>query len=500
MSFIDDVSNVGGASGTTQTGSFLDSTFLDGFMGRFNARVNGGQDWPPYWAKEHWESVELYRWRALNNRARLVQSNTRWHGAAESIYVPVPLAREMARLSAALLFSEPAKITHAQYETELTEVLDTRGVHPFLQSSAEFVAAEGRGGIKVFFDEQISESVPLMDFIHEDRILWNMRHGYVIGAIVIYPREDYEREGVLYRLLEEHGKGYIKRKLFEGTGTRLGKEVDLARWGDDALEEEVETGLDSPTLIRWDNVPGGQSDYAGLESLFDVLDEAESLMLEKARLSRPWIFGSRKLADENGRVEIGNLVFLEESDAARYLDEGTSGRMVEHVQPDMQTSAHVEWIDHVREYILQNAGYSLASWGLDKGGSADSGKALKLRQSRTLLTRAGKDHMATEAIAQALGVALAWADSATEVKPYRPVVELSDGLPVDNLELAQEIKTLSDADALSTEEKVRRQHPDWADDRIQTEIAAIKSGASPSPLDALLNGNGFGTSTPLPGE
>ena len=69
-------------------------------------------------------------------------------------------------------------------------------------------------------------------------------------------------------------------------------------------------------------------------------------------------------------------------------------------------------------------GYSKASYGRDEGGSADSGKALRLRQARTLLKKAGKDRMASEAIRNALAVALAWEDGGSTVADYRPEVQV----------------------------------------------------------------------------
>ena len=98
------------------------------------------------------------------------------------------------------------------------------------------------------------------------------------------------------------------------------------------------------------------------------------------------------------------------------------------------------------------AGYSLASWGLGEGGRADSGRALKLRQSRTLLTLAAKSRQAEGAISEALSIALEMVTGG--VNPVS--VELGDGMPRDELEEAQLIREYRGVGLLTDEAALRR--------------------------------------------
>lgn len=452
-------------------------------MGLFEAiqkRVGTSfQDWPPPQVKERWLKIEHYRRRFENDALELFRHNPELNGSSDTarIYTPVPLAREIARLSSALLFSEAPTITHDSLESSLEEVLEANGLNPFLQASGESVAIEGRGALRIIRDETVSDQ-PLITYIHEDQVLWTEKHGrFVQGGTVVIERD--LGQGQVYRLLEEHEVGEVTRRLYRGESYRLGTEVPLdseeakkkvPEFSD--LEPEEDTGLDVPTLIRWDNVPGGHSDIAGVETLLDRLDEAESLLLDKARKSVPVVFADEALVEQDKRLTIPGVVFLKGSDI---LQEGGMGNAVETVQPGFETAPHMEWIGHLIETALMHSGYSLASYGLDQGGSADSGKALKLRQSRTLLTKAGKDRMAKEAIVNALAVALAWKEGASEVKDYRPDVELGDGLPEDPVEDSTVIVALDSAFAISQEEKVRRANPTWHQERIDKEVAAIES-------------------------
>ncbi len=471
-------------------------------MGLFEAlqkRVGTAfQDWPPASVEKHWRKIEFYRLRFENDALELFRNNTDLSGTTDNarIYTPVPLAREMARLSSALLFSSPPTIVHETYQASLEELLEANGLEPFLHDKGETIAVEGRGAFRIIRDETISDQ-PLITFIHEDQILWKEKHGrFVQGGTVVIERD--LGQGQVYRLLEEHVVGEVQRRLYRGDIYRLGTEVELG--SEEAnkkvpefseLEAEEDTGLDVPTLIRWDNVPGGHSDIAGIEVLLDRLDEAESLMLDKGRKSVPIVFADDSLTDAAGNaVSFPGVVFLQ---APGVMQEGNISQAVEVVQPGFETTDHLAWIGHLIETTLMHSGYSLASYGLDQGGSADSGKALKLRQSRTLLTKAGKDRMAKEAIVNAIAVALAWKEGAAEVKDYRPDVQLGDGLPEDEIEDSSVISTLDSAGAISLEEKVRRANPtrdqEWIDEEIERIQSAVKEQSA---LDALNAPQPFG--------
>lgn len=466
-----------------------------GLLETFQRAVHGGTDWPPGSVATHWLEVEQYRARFDADEEKLFQYNAGLNAYDPgNIFTPVPLAREMARLSAALLFSEEPKIKHEKYAEALESVKAANGLNARLHSAAERVAVEGRRAIRIILDDAVSDE-PLIAFADEDQVIWDARHGdFVIGGAVIMERRSGRTD--VYRLIEEHSAGLVTRSLFKGKDNRLGQPVELDSYEAKSnvpeffgLEEDYETGLDVPTLVRWDNVPGGHSDIAGISTLLDRLDEAESLLVDKGRKSVPVTFADETLiaaaSGPKGTHSFAGVVFSK-GGGNLLPEDGASGRLAETVQPDLQSTNHIEWIRHLRETALMMAGYSLASWGLDKGGSSDSGKALKLRQARTLLTKAGKDRMAVEAITNALAIALAWREGASEVAPYRPEVKLGDGLPEDRMEDAQELSELSQAGAISVFEMVKRLHPDWEDEDIQKEVDRI-GGSKSSPLEDLLN-------------
>src|SRR5829696_8768302 len=172
------------------------------------------------------------------------------------------------------------------------------------------------------------------------------------------------------------------------------------------------------------------------------------------RASQPimyiWRFEMRDLASLGG-LRMNTVVAIEEWQG-RYISQKAGGPPVESpfpvenllmtVQPALEASEHRQYVEHLRELAVTMAGYSLASWGLDREGRADSGTALKLRQVRTLLTRSGKERMARQAIAEACALALGMMLGRADVAPLLPHVELADGMPRDGVQDAEEVATL----------------------------------------------------------
>jgi Phage portal protein, SPP1 Gp6-like len=459
------------------------------------ARAEAVRTWPPAVVDEHWQKVEDYRRRYENDRGARLSYATEFSRTAygRRIYTPVGLAREVCNFSAEMLFSAPPTITFEDDEDLLEGILDANGLDARLTAIAAMIATEGRGGLRIINDENVAD-VPLITHVHEDEIIWDERHGsFIVGGAVIIERQPKMQSGItndVYRLVEEHTKGAVSRQLYRGTGSMLGSPVDMGTLDEFAgLPEEEKTGLDVPTLIRWDNVSGGYSDLAGAEAILDRIDAEVSYGAEKSEKSRPVSYADASLFDANGRVDLSGIIPLRRG-RMRELEDDPTKNLAGTIQPEFQAGETIAWIDFLTDAALMFMGYSKASYGRDEGGSADSGKALRLRQARTLLKKAGKDRMAVEAITNALAVAMAWHDSGSKVADYRTEITLGDGLPRDSMEDAQEAVTWDGAGAISLEEKIRTRRPEWDEDAIDEEVERIRAEApAPAPAVPQLNLN-----------
>lgn len=435
-------------------------------------------EWPPKDVRERWEKVQEWRRRYENDRDELLMFNPTFNQASDKaeLYTPVNMTKEICRLSSSLLFSAPPQITHSSYEEELGRFLKVNGFDPFLQETGEQIAYAGRGAFRVGFHPDVEDGeFPNVTFIPDDRIIWHRWDRFMIGGTVVIEHEPDASTQRTYRLLEHHARGAIKRELYEGTESTLGTKIGFDEKIVEELfpdyvdmPEEVETGLKVPTLVEWSNVPGSFSDVAGNEVMLDRYDEAESLLLDKGRKSTPVTVADESMV-EGTSFSAPGIVFLK---SAGYLP-ADGNPYVETIQPGFDVTSHLDWIEHIRNTILLTSGYSIASWGLDDGGQA-SGKALKLKQARTLLHRAGKDKMAIEAIKTCVAVSLAYLNKAYEIEDFKPEIKLGDGLPEDPIENAQQIQLEDSVGAISHAEKLRVIRPQWTEERVQEEVEAKK--------------------------
>jgi hypothetical protein len=456
-----------------------------------------GREWPPKSEAIGWDLVQARRRRYDNDPAQLFPYRTDLHvsgdakatQARQRDYVPVPLARDLARFSSQLLFSEPPKLAiDGDVETQaLDSWTSFNRLDQFLADAGDNIAAEGSGALRIIRDDHVSGRFPLVIAEPADRVIWATAHGrYTTGGVVVVER-DSEQHGVRWRLLEYHGPGIVKRALFKGSLTGLGARVGLSEGPLEFqnLRDEQPTGVDKPTLIKWDNVPGAHSDITGLDGILDAMDDAETVGKKKLRGSKPLTFVHRKLADGAGDADLDDAILTGEG-ALSPVEE--PNQLAQVVQGRMEAEDHRVYCDHLRELAVSMAGYSLASWGFGDGGRADSGRALKLRQMRTILTTSGKVRMAREAISEAVGVALAMMLGRAEVEPLKPGVQFGSGFPVDRVELAEELSTLRDAGLVSTRQALRELHPEWDEQHVETEIAEIAAdGPQRNPLEDILN-------------
>jgi hypothetical protein len=389
--------------------------------------------WPPRQLSETWAKVAEFRAFVRGDSNVLLAGRRDLQGPEphDSTFTPVPLAAEIARFSAALLFGEPVQYEAARGTRPALDYLyDAARVDELLVGAAEAVAAEGFGALRVSLDDAVPGGVAL-DHVPADAVIFRDRFGrFVEGGVCCFTHED--RDGTRWRLLESHETGSVRRVLFKGTSPRLGNRVPLSsgpeRWR--ALKPRVETGLlDAPTLVKWSNLPGDASDLDGLLPLLDELNVAETVLRQKASLSRPVLAALENLPEEGGglswwkgfRFSLDDLT-VPGLDPSKY---------VQVLQAELQAGEHVAYIRHLRSTILESAGYSAASWGGaddGTGGRADSGRALALRQVRTDHARRQKVRLAQRAVSEALGVALALYLGRSLAQPLQPTITLQDPL------------------------------------------------------------------------
>lgn len=420
----------------------------------------------------------------------------------------VPLAGDIARTSSELLFSEPPRLSSDSDATQarLDELIEG-GLQPTLLEAGEVGSALGGAYLRVVWDEDVSDR-PWVDTVAADRAVPEFRYGKLIAVTfwtVLANDDDADR--TVYRHLERHERGRIYHGLYEGSLTHLGMAVPLTEHPATAplaTEVDSEGGLDTgapkhltasyapnvrparawrhiPSAARW-----GQSDYQGIEGIMDALDETYSSWMRDVQNGK-----GRILLSESMLTPLGPGKGAAWEDRRVYTPLNRLPRVgeadpIDVVQFEIRVQEHADTCRALIEQAVRQAGYSPSTFGEQGEGAAVTATEIKARERRSLSTRARKALYWGPAIADILAALLAvesgfrFGVQGLEVEP--PRVEFQDSISEGVTELATSAELLRRAEAASTDTLVRMLHPDWDDDQVKAEVAAIeKMRGEPAP-------------------
>lgn len=428
----------------------------------------------------------------------------------------VPLAADIAAASADMLFSEPptVKVAAGPAGEDGTPATDERtqarldelwqdDTHAVLLESAEIAAALGGVYLRLVWGPD--RDCPWITAVHPDVAVPEWRWGRL--SAVTFWREVGRKGKVVWRHLERHEPGFVLHGLYEGTVDELGRVVPLtdhpetAGLADERLVNgnQMPTGTDRLTAVYvpnvrpnrvWRNVPQaaylGRPDIAGCEPLLDSLDLTWSSLIRDIDLGKARLVVPREYMRDNGpgngvSVDLDQEVY--EPINAMSSESGEKIQ-IEKVQFDIRVEQHAASIDLVKREIIGSAGYSAGTFGLDGDGQAATATEITSRDRRSLITRERKTRYYRVELTDLLET-WTYVDAtqyASGITPQRPVVEWPPAVQIDPLTEAQILRELHTAEAISTWEKVRRQHPDWDDKQIQKEVDRIQ-GDKPAPVD-----------------
>ncbi|MFE1770278.1 phage portal protein [Streptomyces sp. NPDC059008] len=417
----------------------------------------------------------------------------------------VPLAGDIAATSADLLFSEPPTFTVSDTGTQdrLAELVEAGGVENTLLEAAEVAAALGGVYLRITWDTSLAAR-PLLTIVHADSAVPTFRWGQL--SEVTFWRDLASDSSTVWRHLEHHEPGRILHALYEGTVGRLGRRVPLAEHPEVAgLSESlgpegdaIETGIPELTAAYVPNIrpnrrhrasPFGRSDYAALHDLMDALDETWSSWLRDIRLARARLIvpdgylrdhGPGRGASFDDDREIWQALAIPPTEASGITLSQFAIRVAEH-----QSTA-----DAIVQQTVRSAGYSAQSFGLGDQGAAITATEVTARERRSMITRDKKSRYWRPTLAHTLLVMLQLdrAMFTPSLVVERPRITFGDSISEDPQTVAQTLSLLQQAQAMSTDTKVRILHPDWDDGAIQAEVDRIQmetGTAVPDPIAVL---------------
>jgi hypothetical protein len=438
----------------------------------------------------------------------------------------VPLAGDIAELSANLLWSDIPTVTVDSDSTEdvpalvattdqIHRYLDDRG-HATLREGAETAAALSGVYVRVVWDLSLRPR-PWMDVLGPDAVVPEWRWGMLAAATVWRQLEPLHDGSEVWRLLERHEPGSIEYGLYRGDADTLGMMMAL----DDHPETRdlvgrvdvngrVETGIDRLLVAympnvgpnrAWDHVPEakpfGRSDFAGIEPLMGSLDEAwtswmRDLRLGKARIMLPQSMLEVDGPGGGGTFDLDREVFVQ----LNMLDDGSGASALAMNQFAIRVDEHERTCGALRKQILSSAGYSSQSFG-DEGNVAVTATEVAAREKQSLTTRGLKLLYQRPALLEVLTTMLYVDAVHCGAKGIDPTVELTASWPQavqpDPEATARSLSLLESAGAISTWMKVKQLHPEWDDDEVAEEVARIrddKAAANPIPAGDPFNTGG----------
>lgn len=403
----------------------------------------------------------------------------------------VPLAGDIARTSADMLFADMPKITVEDKATQqrLEALLDEGRVQQTLLGAAEQAAALSGVFLRVVWDRTLADR-PLLTVMQPDAAMPEFRFG-MLRAVNFWQELAGSTGQKVWRHVERHESGRVEHALYRGTADNIGRAVPLVEHPDtaelvatlDADGVSVSTGIRDLTAAYIPNMlpnrlnrssPMGRSDYAGVHDLFDALDETWTSWMRDIRLARARLIvpdgylrgeGPGAGASFDDDREVWHTLKMPPNEGSGITLNQFAIRVAEH-----QATAEAT----VRQAV-QTAGYDAQAFGLDPKGQAATATEVDARTARGMVTRKKKAGYARHAVAEQLHVMLQL-DAllfGQKITPTRPRVEFGDGVAPSEQQTATTLDLLARAGAVSTRTKVKALHPDWDDTATEVEVAAI---------------------------
>lgn len=406
----------------------------------------------------------------------------------------VPLAGDIATLSADLLFAESATFTFTDPAAQdaWDHMADASMLDATLLEAAEVAAPLGGVYLAITWDDTLFGH-PFLRAVHADAAIPEWRWGR-LSAVTFWRVLD-DDDGRVWRHLERHEPGRILHGLYVGTTDVLGPRVPLTTRRETAgLKPIVETVPGRLTVAYVPNLrpnredrnsPLGRSDFsAGVLTLMDALDETYSswmrdLRLAKHRLVVPRAYLQHLGPGQGARFDPEREIF----EALDAMPPPDGGLALTPTSFAIRVNEHAATADNLVNTIIGRCGYSAQSIG-EQGEVALTATEVEARERRSFITSKKKTrYWAAELPTLAETLLMLWAAKFDgRVVPERPRVELAKNIAEAPEALARTIGLLDAANAISTELKVRRLNPDWDDTEVRDEVERILRETGKGPL------------------
>ena len=476
--------------------------------------------WRAWWAGDVEKLTEHYSTIATHSRpgnAQLMgEGRDRYfwgrsnEQGANRRHVPMPAAVTSA--VADLLFSKPPRIApgpedekNSDLAARMDKIFGAKSYAATLSEAAELQSYSGSIFLRPWWDSSLTDHV-VPSHVPADRAVPEFRHNY-LTAVTFWNIVSNPDETPIIRHLERHEPGKIIHRLYEGTESTLGERVALTEHPATAWLAEPESGADKdgtvhtgldeidvvhiPNVLparRWHGINGlsqlGRSDFEGIESAFDELDETWSSWLRDVEDGK-----SRLFIEEDALIDLGpgrggafdqerHLYTKTQTPLGAAAD--SNGQQIEQVKFDIRYQEHAQTMAEIRAHVMEHVGLSqrffndsLLSPGItatqvnSENAKSESTRSKRINFWNEGLIRFVQIVMKLDAIHFDTGLMLT---DPPEIHFAANLVE-TEGERMQRAGMAVAQKVLSRRQA------VERINPDWTKQQIDDELEAIKEDA-----------------------
>ena len=416
----------------------------------------------------------------------------------------VPVAADIAAISANLLFSEEPSFTCYDQQTEdnesnqqgrLDALVEKNNIRGKLNEAAESCAALGDVYLKLNYRKDEID-YPVLSVIPADTAWPEYMLGILKGIhFFSVLKRDFQTDTVI-RVYELYEPGQITMAIYEGDSEQLGSDLGDAALKKYGFERRIKPPVEDMLAVHVPNMlPNrlyrdmcmGRSDYDGLRDLMDSLDETYSswmrdIRLGKARTIVPAEYLKRKPQEMlDGLAQSASWEFDPDVETYVAIDMSNDNGSVPGItqqQFQIRSGEYSATCTELLRNIVNIAGYAPQTFGLDIIGMAQSGTALHIREKKSYDTR-GKKQTYWQAPLEAIMTAMIHLDSALwpekgSDSDDRVKVKFADAAANDISTMSSSLQLLESAHSASIETRVQMLHPDWTMKQIAEEVNRLK--------------------------
>ncbi len=448
-------------------------------------------------------------------------------GWGESEPMHVPIAADLARTSADLLFAEPPTfgVTVDALQVRVDELVDELALPAVLPEAAELCAALSGIYWRVGFDLSVTQDKPLLSWVQPDNALPEWSYGQLRAVTFVRQLEPPAGSRMIWRHLERHSvevadgaftpTAVIEHGLYAASEDedKLGRQLPLT---DHPETAGIAASLSADDSIRLPGVPrtagyipnmrpnrSGRGSPLGRPDIDQQLDLLRGvnetwtswmrdLRLGKARIIAPLEYLRTGTPGQGATFDVDREVY---QPLQMMPPAGTDpASAIKMAQFAIRTTEHADTLRMLVQQIVTGVGYSLWTFGMAEGaGPAATATEVTAREHLSLTTREKKTRYWSTGLREMWAALLALDHAmrfARSVPPgdERVRTEFARQVIEQPAQVAQTVNLLAQAEAASLQVKVQIVHPDWTQEQVDEEVGRIQAEMGRPAADPLAIG------------